>query len=101
MLLSVTAFSSGGYAYASASDVSQRKSATIGSEIHGTVVDSQGEPLIGASVIVKGTSIGASTDLDGNFILPNVEKGTLLVSYVGFTPMEVKIVPGQTYNIRH
>lgn len=90
-LLSVMAIPSGGYAYASASDVSQLKTATTGGNIHGTVRDSQGEPLIGATVAVKGTSTGTTTDIDGNFTLPNVGKGTLVVSYVGYTPAEIKI----------
>lgn len=56
----------------------------------GTVVDEEGEPMIGASVLVQGTSIGASTDIDGNFSLANVKKGaTLLVSYVGYDPVKV------------
>lgn len=98
-LLSVMAIPSGGYAYASASDVSQLKTATTGGNIHGTVRDSQGEPLIGATVAVKGTSTGTTTDIDGNFTLPNVGKGTLVVSYVGYTPAEIKIASGQTYDI--
>ena len=56
----------------------------------GTITDANGEPIIGASVQVKGTHDGAVTDLDGRFSLSNVPKNaTLLISYVGFTTQEV------------
>lgn len=58
--------------------------------VTGTVYGTDGEPLIGASVIDKATKIGASTDVDGKFSL-NVPKGaTLTVSYVGMDSQEVK-----------
>ena len=57
-------------------------------EITGTVVDGTGEPIIGATVMEKGTSNGAITDLDGNFKL-KVEAGkTLVFSYIGFEKQE-------------
>lgn len=56
----------------------------------GTVVDEDGEPMIGASVMVQGTTNGASTNIDGNFSLSNVKKGaTLVITYVGCDPMKV------------
>ena len=49
----------------------------------GTVMDSNGDPVIGASVVLKGTSVGSITDLDGHFTI-NVEPGqTLTISFVG------------------
>ena len=55
----------------------------------GTVVDAMG-PVIGASVVVKGTTNGTITDFDGNFSIPNVKKGTVLeISFVGYTTKEV------------
>ncbi len=52
--------------------------------ISGTVVDSTGEPVIGATVIVDGTTIGASTDIDGGFIL-NVKEGSpITISFIGY-----------------
>lgn len=58
-----------------------------------TVVDSQGEPIIGANVIEKGTTNGGITDIDGVFNL-NVNPGaTLVVSFVGYTTQEVKATP--------
>ena len=56
----------------------------------GTVVDAMG-PVIGASVVVKGTTNGIITDFDGNFSLSNVKKGDVLViSFVGYQTVEVK-----------
>ncbi len=56
----------------------------------GTVVDSTGEPIIGASILVKGTTNGTITDLDGNFNLSGVNRGDVLViSYVGSITQEV------------
>ena len=53
------------------------------SKAKGTVSDVMG-PVIGASVVVKGTTNGTITDFDGNFEIPNVEPGsTLVVSYIG------------------
>lgn len=58
--------------------------------VNGLVVDATGEPIIGASVVEKGTSNGIVTDLDGKFTL-NVKPGaTLKVSFVGYQPQEVK-----------
>ena len=57
--------------------------------VKGTVVDEQGEPLIGATVMVKGSSQGTATDLDGNYTLINVNaKATLAFSYVGYNSVE-------------
>lgn len=47
-----------------------------------------GEPIIGATVTLKGTNQRTVTDLDGNFELPNVTKGGVVVSYVGFKTAE-------------
>jgi len=60
------------------------------SKITGTVKDATGEPLIGVSVVEVGTTNGTVTDIDGNYVL-NVKAGAKLkVSYVGFTPQEIK-----------
>lgn len=61
--------------------------------LKGTVKEAgSGEPLIGATVAVKGTQQGTVTDIDGNFTLNDVKaNGTLTVSYVGYVSAEVKI----------
>ena len=57
----------------------------------GVVKDAAGEAIIGASVVVKGTTNGSITDFDGNFELSGVKKGAVLqVSYVGYITQEVK-----------
>ena len=59
--------------------------------VTGTVTDATGEPLIGASVIAKGTSVGAATDFDGNYSLSVDPKATLIVSYVGYDTQEISV----------
>ncbi|WP_085536359.1 TonB-dependent receptor [Massilibacteroides vaginae] len=59
-------------------------------KITGVVVDAvSGEPVIGANIIVKGTSNGTSTDFDGNFSLEVPSGATLVVSYIGYLNLEV------------
>lgn len=68
------------------------------SSITGKVTDRQNEPIIGASVVVKGSSQGVITDIDGNFTLKNVPTdGTLQVSYIGYTTVEVDVNPSKTF----
>lgn len=59
--------------------------------IVGTVTDTQGEPLIGASVTIEGAHIGVTTDIDGNYEIDVPEGGRLMFSYIGFTPEKKKI----------
>lgn len=66
--------------------------------ITGTVTDTQGEPLTGASVLIKGTQQGVSTDIDGNFALKVAQGKTLVVSYIGYITQEVP-VKGTNLNI--
>lgn len=71
------------------------------SKITGVVKDSTGEPIIGASVTIKGAQgVGAVTDIDGNFSLtvPSGKK-QLLVSYIGFTPQTVDMNGKNTFTI--
>ncbi len=64
--------------------------------VSGTVEDETGEPVMGASVVVDGTSNGMATDLDGNFTIPNVSpKAKLVVSYIGYKT-ETVAVDGRT-----
>ncbi|MDP4202369.1 MAG: TonB-dependent receptor [Bacteroidota bacterium] len=59
--------------------------------VSGVVVDQKGEALIGVSIMIKGTSTGTITNVDGKFTLPatNIKNPVLLVSYVGYNPQEV------------
>ncbi|MFS4467793.1 SusC/RagA family TonB-linked outer membrane protein [Maribacter sp. 2210JD10-5] len=64
--------------------------------LSGTVSDSNGTPLPGASVIIKGTTTGTQTDFDGNYILNDVPSvATLTISYIGFVSTDIQ-VKGQT-----
>ena len=59
--------------------------------VSGTVIDENGEPLIGATVQQKGTSVGTATDFDGKFTLQVPSKSTLVFSYVGYNSQEVPV----------
>ena len=62
--------------------------------ITGKVIEDSGEPIIGANVIVKGTTNGMMTDMDGNFHLEVTDKKvTLMVSYIGVR-FVMEVVPG-------
>ena len=60
-------------------------------KVKGQVVDQTGEPLIGATVRVKGAQSGSVTDLDGNFEIDAASNATLLVSYVGYKDREIAV----------
>ncbi len=60
-------------------------------KVSGQVVDADGEPLIGATVRVKGSDVGVITDLDGNFQVDAPANATLLISYVGFKDREIAV----------
>ena len=64
---------------------------TQGKTIKGIVLDESGEPLPGASVIVKGTNKGVTTDFDGNFTLDLSNTAILLVSYIGYATQEIRV----------
>lgn len=60
--------------------------------ITGKVTDSEGEPLIGVNIQVKGTDIGTSTDFDGEYVLEDVDENAVLVfSYIGYQKIEVEV----------
>lgn len=60
-------------------------------ELNGVVKDEKGEPLIGVNIRIKGSAIGAITDIDGNFKLQAEKGSTLVVSYTGYTTKEVSV----------
>lgn len=64
--------------------------------VSGTVVDTSDEPLVGVSVMVKGTQVGCMTDVDGKFTLKIPAKSTVLkFTYIGFDEQTVTVAPGQ------
>lgn len=68
--------------------------------ITGKVVDERGESVIGATVMVKGSTDGTITDLDGNFKINGKVGTTITVSYVGYAPLEVKITKFSPQNVK-
>ena len=59
--------------------------------IKGQVLDNTGETVIGATVMVKGTENGTLTDIDGNFSIQGKVGSTLVISFIGYIPLEVKV----------
>ena len=74
-------------------DIQQNK------KVSGTISDSEG-PLIGATIMEKGTNNGTVTDLDGHFTLEVKPNAVLVVSYVGYTAQELPTTGKSTFNIR-
>ena len=72
--------------------MSTQQTATKGKTIKvtGTVLDSAGEPVIGANVVVEGTTKGTITDMDGRYELEVPQGSNLTISYIGYTPKTVK-----------
>lgn len=68
-------------------------------KITGQVIDLQGEPIIGATVMEKGTANGIVTDLDGNFNLNVSPSNKLQISYVGFQTQELSIGSNRSFKI--
>ena len=73
-----------GYNHENRFDVVQQ-----GHQINGVVIDKNGEPIIGANIMEKGTSNGTITDFDGKFTLNVSNKATLVISYIGYTTQEI------------
>lgn len=72
-----------------------------GIKASGTVVDNENNPLIGATVTVKGTKIVSVTDMDGHFYIDVPNKNSVLVfNYLGFKPQEVKVGSDINFNIQ-
>ena len=68
--------------------------------VKGVVKDSKfGDPIIGASVLVKGTTNGTISDMDGNFTLAAPKDGTLTISYIGYKSQEIPVNGQQNLNI--
>ena len=78
---------------ASASAFAQTKTVT------GTVTDAANEPLIGASVLVQGTSTGTITDMDGKYSISVTPEDVLVFSYVGMTSQTIKVGAQNVINV--
>ena len=77
--------------------VDQQKKTPIAAS--GTITDAKGEPLIGVSVLVKGTSNGTITDMDGNFKIQAAKGDVLEVSYIGYASQAITLANAQPLKI--
>ena len=81
-----------------ASNQAQPKKGPV-KKVSGTIKDSNGEPLIGATVKVKGSSIATVTDIDGNYVIDAPQGSDIEVSYVGFTDQQIHVGSKANYNV--
>ena len=79
--------------FACASVLAQNK------QVSGTVTGSDGSPVVGATVVVEGTSLGTSTDLQGKYILAAPTNGTLVISFIGYEDAKLAINGKTTVNV--
>lgn len=69
-------------------------------KITGKVTDKTGEPIIGANVVVKGTSNGTISDVDGNYVLEVPDAASIQISYIGYLSQDISIGNQKQINIR-
>jgi len=86
-------------AFAEGTTVSVQSVDQQNKRVTGIVADSNGEPIIGASVLEKGTTNGTITDINGNFSMNVSPNSTLLITYVGYTNQEIAIDGRNNYTI--
>ena len=68
--------------------------------LKGTVVDEKGVPLLGATVLVEGTTNGASTDFDGNYVINiKTENAILVFSYIGYITQKITVADQKVINV--
>ncbi|MCK0159199.1 SusC/RagA family TonB-linked outer membrane protein [Allomuricauda sp. F6463D] len=82
------------------SDKDEINSLMVQNVVSGTVVDLDGLPLLGANILVKGSSSGAQTDFDGNFSIEADMGAILVVSYIGFKTAEVEVTGNSPMTIQ-
>lgn len=75
------------------------KVAQQANKVTGIVKDTNGEPIIGANVTVKGQSIGTITDIDGRFVLDAPKDAVLQITYIGYVSQEVKVSGNKELNV--
>ena len=98
-LMALMSMSGVGMVYAGTSPAGNATlSAQQDAECRGVVKDASGESVIGASVVVKGSTTGTVTDLDGNFVIKAKKGAVLRITYLGFEPQEV-VFNGKPLNI--
>ncbi|MBR3452017.1 MAG: SusC/RagA family TonB-linked outer membrane protein [Muribaculaceae bacterium] len=90
-LLAVATLAMGGGMVLAMPSAQAQSGAVQVSTVTGQVLDENGEPMIGATVSVKGTSVGTATDFDGRFSISAAQGATLTVSYVGYGTRDVRV----------
>lgn len=98
MLISIPSFVNA-ETYMSKAAVQDQQSVLQKRKITGRITDESGEPLIGVSIQLKGTSTGTITDIDGNFTTDATVNDVLVVSYVGYKTQEITIGQQEQLNI--
>lgn len=98
--LLLSSFSSPSFMFANDADVREVAVEQPMRKYDGIVLDSDtGDPLIGASVILKGTSNGVITDMDGRFSINGSSGETIIISYIGYKSKEVKLMSASLLKI--
>ena len=70
------------------------------SKVEGIVQDKDGEPVVGAAILIEGTKSGSITDVDGRFVLSASKGDKLVVSYIGMKTAKVKAEPKVTVTLK-
>ncbi|MDE6214832.1 SusC/RagA family TonB-linked outer membrane protein [Bacteroides sp.] len=97
VLLALFGMSAPYAANAAVEGVPSSQSTQQAKKITGKVTDAAGEPIIGASVLVKERGTGAVTDIDGKFSVEASAGNTLMISFIGYRTMEIKVAAASTY----
>ena len=98
-ILSASAFAQDAAPQSGDTQISETAVANSQQKISGMVLDSTGEPLIGATVAVKGGTSATATDIDGNYSLKARKGDTLVFSYIGFASQERKVGDSSTIDV--
>lgn len=80
-------------------NASEQRSSQALRVVTGHIVDENGEPLVGATIMVKGTTKGTISDMDGNYSIECPKNGVLEISYIGFDSQEVKTGSSNKYDV--
>ena len=100
LLLSAFSVNAAMAAPAPAGTVDEVMAVQQGKKVTGVVVDGTGEPVIGANVVVKGTTNGTITDFDGNYTIEGVSANdVLVVSYIGYLSQEIPVGSQSAINV--
>lgn len=92
-------FSADGRIFMSRKAKDQGEESAVQKQISGTVTDENGQPIMGAAIVIKGTSRGTLTDIDGRFTLEAAEGDVLEISYLSFQTVNITVGEEDTYEV--